>query len=135
MVLTLLMFLINSIPACILFDSGASHSFISASYANTHELPYIIMCKPMAVITSKGPIEANYTCCKNDITILGRNFWSTPVILEESEIDLILSVKWLKNAMQLYTVLRELLNSVVQMEIDLKSKSPCHHPQSLLYTY
>jgi hypothetical protein len=96
MVLTLLTFLINSIPACILFDPGASHSFISASYVNTHELSYIIMCKLMVVITSKGPIEANYTCCKNDITILGRNFWSTPVILEESEIDLILGVKWLK---------------------------------------
>jgi hypothetical protein len=29
-------------------------------------------------------------------TISGRNFWSTPVILEESEIDLILGMKWLK---------------------------------------
>ena len=54
------------------------------------------MCKPMVVITPKGPIEANYTCCKMDITILGRIFWSTPIILEESEIDLILGMKWLK---------------------------------------
>jgi hypothetical protein len=50
----------------------------------------------MVVITPKGPIEANYTCCKMDITILGRIFWSTPIILEESEIDLILGMKWLK---------------------------------------
>jgi hypothetical protein len=50
----------------------------------------------MVVITPKGPIETNYTCCKIDITILGRNFWSTPAILEESEIDLILGMKWLK---------------------------------------
>jgi hypothetical protein len=50
----------------------------------------------MVVITPKGPIEANNTCCKMDITILGRKFWSTPRILEESEIDLILGMKWLK---------------------------------------
>jgi hypothetical protein len=54
------------------------------------------MRKPMVVITPKGPIEANYTCCKIDITILGRNFGSTPIILEESQIDLILCMKWLK---------------------------------------
>jgi hypothetical protein len=90
------MFLINSILASILFDSRASHSFIYARYANTHELPYIIMRKPMVVITPKGPIETNYTCSKIDIAILGRNFWSTPVILEESEIDLTLGMKWLK---------------------------------------
>jgi hypothetical protein len=29
------MFYINAIPATILFDSGATHSFMSARYANT----------------------------------------------------------------------------------------------------
>ena len=33
------MFYINSIPAAILFDSGATHSFIYARYATTNELP------------------------------------------------------------------------------------------------
>jgi hypothetical protein len=87
------MFLINSIHASILFDSRASLSFISARYANTHDLPYIIMRKPMVVITPMGPIEATFTCCKIDITILGRNVWSTPGVLEESDIDLILGMK------------------------------------------
>jgi hypothetical protein len=35
-------------------------------------------------------------CAAKLTTISGRNFWSTPVILEESEIDLILGMKWLK---------------------------------------
>jgi hypothetical protein len=47
----------------------------------------------MVVITPKGPIEANFTCYKIDITILGRNFWSTPVVLE-CDIDLTLGMKW-----------------------------------------
>jgi hypothetical protein len=32
------MFYINAIPAAILFDSGATHSFMSSRYANTNEL-------------------------------------------------------------------------------------------------
>jgi hypothetical protein len=54
------MFFINSIPATILFDYGAMHSFISACYVNTNELPLQTMQKPMIVITPKGPIEENY---------------------------------------------------------------------------
>jgi hypothetical protein len=44
------MFYINAIPAAILFDSGATHSFISARYVNTNELPLQNMKAPMVVI-------------------------------------------------------------------------------------
>jgi hypothetical protein len=37
------MFLISSHPAAILFDSGASHSFISSSFATKHSLPIATM--------------------------------------------------------------------------------------------
>jgi hypothetical protein len=39
------MFYINSIPAAILFDYGATHSFISTRYATTNELPLQTMQK------------------------------------------------------------------------------------------
>jgi hypothetical protein len=54
------MFYINAIPATILFDSGATHSFMSARYANTNELPLRNMKTPMIVITPKGHVEANH---------------------------------------------------------------------------
>jgi hypothetical protein len=47
------MFYINAIPATILFDSGATHSFMSARYANTNELPLRNMKTQMIVITPK----------------------------------------------------------------------------------
>jgi hypothetical protein len=53
------MFYINAIPATILFDFGATHSFMYARYANTNEIPLLNMRKQMIVITPKGPIEAN----------------------------------------------------------------------------
>jgi hypothetical protein len=66
------MFYINAIPATILFDSGATHSFMSARYANTNEIPLLNMRKPMIVITPKGLVEANYMTRRLTLTIMGR---------------------------------------------------------------
>jgi hypothetical protein len=57
------------------------------------------MQKPQIVITPKGPVEANYMTHRLTLTIMGREFWSTPIVLEESSIDLILGMYWLRKAM------------------------------------
>jgi hypothetical protein len=54
------------------------------------------MQKPLIVITPEGPIEANYMTNRLTLTIMGREFWSTPIVLEESSIDLILGMPWLR---------------------------------------
>jgi hypothetical protein len=90
------MFYINAIPATILFDSGATHSFMSARYANTNELPLKNMKAPMIVITPKGPVEANHMTHRLTLTIMGREFWATSIILEASSINLILGMSWLR---------------------------------------
>jgi hypothetical protein len=92
------MFYINAIPATILFDSGATHSFMSARYANTNELPLKNMKTPMIVITPKGPVEATYMTHRLTLTIMGREFWATAIILEANNIDLILGMSWLRKA-------------------------------------
>jgi hypothetical protein len=71
------MFYINAIPAIILFDFGATHSFMSARYANTNVLPLKIMKTPMIVITPKGPVEANHMTHKLTLTIMGRELGAT----------------------------------------------------------
>jgi hypothetical protein len=86
------MFYINAIPAALLFDSRATHSFISARFSTTNELPLQNMKTPMVVITPKGHVEANYMTQRLTLTIMGWEFWSTPVVLEESRIDLILGM-------------------------------------------
>ena len=52
----------------------------------------------MIVITPKGPIEANYMANRLTLTIMGREFWSMPIILKERSIDLILGMSWLRKA-------------------------------------
>jgi hypothetical protein len=92
------MFYVNAIPATILFDSGATHSFMSARYANTNEVPLLNMRKSMIVITPKGPVEANKMTRRLTLTIMGREFIATAIILEASSIDLILGMSWLRKA-------------------------------------
>jgi predicted aspartyl protease len=92
------MFYINAILATILFDYGATHSFMSAQYANKNEIPLQNMRTPMIVITPRGPVEANYMTHRLTLAIMGREFWATPIVLEESSIDLILGMSWLRKA-------------------------------------
>jgi hypothetical protein len=86
------MFYINAISVSLLFDSGAMHSFISTRFATTNELPLQNMKTPVVIITPKGPFEANYMTQRLTLTIMGREFLSTSIVLEENSIYLILEM-------------------------------------------
>jgi hypothetical protein len=64
----------------------------------TNELPLQNMQKPLIVITPKGTVEANCMINRLTLTIMGREFWATPIVLEESSTDLILNMSWLRKA-------------------------------------
>jgi hypothetical protein len=71
---------------------------MSARYANTNEIPMQNMKTPMIVITPKGPIEVNHMTHRLTLTIMGREFWATVIILKASSTDLILGMSWLRKA-------------------------------------
>jgi hypothetical protein len=48
------MFFVNSIPASVLFDSGASHSFISTQFVAKHSIPMCPMKQTMIVRSPGG---------------------------------------------------------------------------------
>jgi hypothetical protein len=47
-------FSINDLSAVVLFDSGASHSFISAAYVEKHNLPMALLRSQMIVSSPRG---------------------------------------------------------------------------------
>jgi hypothetical protein len=47
------MFFVNSIPASVLFDSGASHSFISTQFVAKHSIPMCPMKQTMLVKSTR----------------------------------------------------------------------------------
>jgi hypothetical protein len=48
------MFLVNSTPASVLFDSGASHSFITSQFVAQHNMPISPMPRYMLVSSPGG---------------------------------------------------------------------------------
>jgi hypothetical protein len=65
------MFLANSHPATVLFDSGALHSFISSSFVVEHQLPITIMKQTMLVSSPGGEMRTKHICHAISITIRG----------------------------------------------------------------
>jgi hypothetical protein len=51
------MFLVNSVPASVIFDSGASHSFITSQFVAQHNIPISVLPRHM-LVSSPGGIES-----------------------------------------------------------------------------
>jgi hypothetical protein len=52
------MFLVNDTSTIVQFDSGASHSFISAAYVGKHNLPLALLWCQMIVSSPGGDMPA-----------------------------------------------------------------------------
>jgi hypothetical protein len=93
----LVMFLARSNPATILFDSGASHSFISSSFVAKHNLPIATMKHTMLVSSPSGEMRTKQICPTVSINIRGVDFPSNLILLDSKGIDIILGIDWLIN--------------------------------------
>jgi hypothetical protein len=89
------MFLASSHPAIVLFDSGASHSFISSSFVVKHQLPITIMKQTMLVSPPRGEMRTKHICPAIS-TIGGIDFLVNLIVLDSKGIDIILGMDWLR---------------------------------------
>ena len=90
-------FLINSNSAIVLFDSGASHSFIAYTFIKKHGIPVCVMKKPMLVNSLGGEMKANWICLAARLIIRGVEFQANLVVIDSSSIDVILGMDWLRS--------------------------------------
>jgi hypothetical protein len=88
------MFLTSSHPATILFDSGASHSFISSSFVMKNSLPIATMKHTMLVSTPGGEMRMKHICPVVSITIREVDSPSNLILLDSKGIDIILGMDW-----------------------------------------
>jgi hypothetical protein len=65
------MFLINDTLAIVLFDYGASHSFISATYVEEPNLPLALLRCQMIVSSPEVDMPARQLCPKVNLKIRG----------------------------------------------------------------
>nr|CAE02835.3 OSJNBa0014F04.1 [Oryza sativa Japonica Group]CAE03534.1 OSJNBa0061C06.22 [Oryza sativa Japonica Group] len=88
-------FLIHSIPATILFDSGASHSFISVPFVGRNQLGVERLRNPLLITTLGGVMTAKYYSPAVPIEIQGIPFPSDLILLDTKNLDVILGMNWL----------------------------------------
>jgi hypothetical protein len=88
-------FLVNDTSAVVLFNSGASHSFISATYVGKHNLPLALLRCQMIISSPGGDMPARQLCPKVNLKIRGVDFVANLIVLESKGIDVILGMDWL----------------------------------------
>jgi hypothetical protein len=65
------MFLVESYPAKVLFDTGATHSFVSTSWVESHNIPIVPMIPPLRVNSVGGKVQSDRICPNLRIEIRG----------------------------------------------------------------
>jgi hypothetical protein len=90
------MFFLNEHPIIILFDSGASHNFISSACTKKAMLSMVTTEAPYVISTPGGRVDADRTVCKAPLELAGRVFSTDLIILKGQGLDVILGMSWMK---------------------------------------
>jgi hypothetical protein len=95
-IITAGVFLVNLQPAIVLFDSGASHSFISSTFAAKHGMKVITLDNSGYNISVAGNnISTNQLVLGAKIEIEGRLYDLDLMVLLGLGLDVILGMKWM----------------------------------------
>nr|CAE04051.2 OSJNBb0062B06.9 [Oryza sativa Japonica Group] len=89
------MFSVNSVPAIVLFDSGASHSFISQAFVKRNGWKTQNLRVPMIVHSLGRNIRATQICPEVNLKIEEVDFLAKPIVLDSQSLDIILGMDWL----------------------------------------
>ena len=88
-------FLVSSTLATVLFDSGASHSFISSSFMDKHKISTVLLKTPLLTRTPGGDIKCQLGCLRVRINLSGVEFLADLVVLKSKGINVILGMDWM----------------------------------------
>ena len=87
--------LVNSIPAKVLFDAGASHSFISRPFVAKHDIVTEVTPRPFKVVSPGLQMTSRVMVPDVSIKMGNYSFLASPIVLGNSGIDLILGMDFL----------------------------------------
>jgi predicted aspartyl protease len=89
-------FFLNERPIIILFDSGASHDFMSSTCAKKARLTLMASGAPYVISTPRGQVDADRIVRKVPLDLSGRVFETGLIVLSGQGIDVILGMSWVK---------------------------------------
>jgi len=88
-------FLVQGNMATVLFDSGATCSYISSAYARKHNIPVTPRANPILTSSPLGTFRSIHICRGVIITIEGLDFRADLTLLTSNSLDVILGMDWL----------------------------------------
>jgi hypothetical protein len=117
-------FSLNEHPVIILFDSGASHNFLSSTYAKKAKLSLVASGAPYVISTPRGRVDANRIVHKAPLELSGRIFSINLIILSGQGIDVILGMSWMK----LHKVVLDIADRLIHLDSPMYGKVILHLP-------
>jgi hypothetical protein len=122
-------------PIIILFDSGATHDFISKAYTQKHQLPIAHTHTPYKIGTPGGDIITTQVILSIPLSFMGRVYKTSLIVLDGQRIDVIVGMSWMKEhkalldtvarTMQLDSLIHGI--TVLQLLTHLVTASSLHH--------
>jgi hypothetical protein len=88
-------FLVANYPVVILFDFGASHTFISKNFVEKHCIPCTESREGFIIHSPGGRIFTKEVAFHIPVTLVGREFPTNMIVLKGQDIDVILGMNWL----------------------------------------
>jgi hypothetical protein len=89
-------FSLNGYPVVILFDSGATHDFISKACIQKSQLAIQHMITPYLIKTPGAKICTNQLVKNAPLNLGGKEYKNCLIVLEGQGIDIILGIGWMK---------------------------------------
>jgi predicted aspartyl protease len=86
------MFPIDSHIEEVLFDTGATQSFITASWVEAHNLPITTMSTPIQIDLAGGKVRVDSVCLNVSVEIRGIEFPANLIVMGTQGIDVILGM-------------------------------------------
>jgi hypothetical protein len=88
-------FLVEFTPATVLFDSGASHSFIATKFVEKHGIPSTPLAILLVTRTLGSDLLCQLRCSQVKILLRGVVFLADLTVFPSQGIDVILGMDWL----------------------------------------
>jgi hypothetical protein len=119
-------FSINHQPAVILFDSGASHNFISSKFGARVGLIFCHTKGSFMISTPSGKVASNQIVNNAPLKMGSRNIPTTLILLPLEGMDIILGMDWMKR----HGVLLDISSRAVEINSPTHGHSVLYLPHS-----
>jgi hypothetical protein len=115
-------FFLSEHPTIILFDSGASHDFMSSTCAKRAKLSLVASGAPYVISTPEGRVDADRVVQKIPLDVSRRIFHTNLIILSGQDIAVILGMSWMK----MHRVVLDVAGRLVQLNSPVYGKVILH---------